>query len=201
MVITVESARRRSKLQNMTEKKRSSHQHRTSHVCSSCSFWSQLKAINIADRGQYTILERQSTMKICEKMTARACSIFAGFALSVYWCVFSMNTKTHWPYHCLVHTQLSGTSSSNGSNDDGSTADGTATSDEDFTDYLSTESEAELQREAEARAELQRKAEARAALLAQNEAEELEFKTARWQLAHVELHPPKSWDPKIIRYN
>jgi hypothetical protein len=90
---------------------------------------------------------------------------------------------------------LSGTSSSNGSNDDGSTADGTATSDEDFTDYLSTESEAE------ARAELQRKAEARAALLAQNEAEELEFKTARWQLAHVELHPPKSWDPKIIRYN
>lgn len=83
---------------------------------------------------------------------------------------------------------MSGTSSSNGSNDDGSTADGTAASDEDFTDYLSTESEAELQREAEVRA----------AVLAQNRAEELEFKAARQQLAHVDLRPPKSWNPKMI---
>lgn len=58
------------------------------------------------------------------------------------------------------------------------------TSDGGFTDYLSDESEAELQRQAEARA----------AVLAQNAAEELEFKAARQQLAHVDLRPPKSWN-------
>lgn len=59
------------------------------------------------------------------------------------------------------------------------------TSDGGFTDYLSDESEAELQRQAEARA----------AFLALNQAEELEFKMARQQLAHVGLRPPKSWNP------
>lgn len=57
------------------------------------------------------------------------------------------------------------------------------TSDGGFTDYLSDESEAELQRQAEAKA----------ALVAQNQAEEMEFKLARQRLANVDLHPPKSW--------
>jgi Tfp pilus assembly protein PilE len=57
-------------------------------------------------------------------------------------------------------------------------------SDGGFTDYLSDESEAELQRQAEAKA----------ALVAQNQAEEQEFKAARQQLAAVGLRPPKSWD-------
>lgn len=63
-------------------------------------------------------------------------------------------------------------------------SDSTVTSDGGFTDYLSDESEAELQRQAEARA----------ALVAQNQAEELEFKAARLQLTHVDLRPPRSWD-------
>ncbi|KAK0486937.1 hypothetical protein EDD18DRAFT_1192473 [Armillaria luteobubalina] len=73
---------------------------------------------------------------------------------------------------------------SNGSGSSGSLSDSTVTSDGGFTDYLSDESEAELQRQAEARA----------ALVAQNQAEELEFKAARLQLTHVDLRPPKSWD-------
>jgi hypothetical protein len=52
-----------------------------------------------------------------------------------------------------------------------------------FTDYLTDVSEAELQRQAEAKA----------ALVAQNEAEELEFRAARQALRNVELRPPKSW--------
>ncbi|KAF8913800.1 hypothetical protein CPB84DRAFT_1757575 [Gymnopilus junonius] len=77
-------------------------------------------------------------------------------------------------------------SSSSGSSDGvGSISDSTVTSDGGFTDYLSDESEAELQRQAEARA----------AFLALNQAEELEFKMARQQLAHVGLRPPKSWNP------
>jgi hypothetical protein len=80
---------------------------------------------------------------------------------------------------------LSVVSSSSGSSEGlGSATDGTVTSDGGFTDYLSDESEAELQRQAEARA----------ALLAQNQAEEQEFKAARQQLAHVDLRPPKSWN-------
>lgn len=80
-------------------------------------------------------------------------------------------------------------SSSGGSSSDGlgSMSDSTVTSDGGFTDYLSDESEAELQRQAEARA----------ALLAQNQAEELEFKAVRQQLAHIDLRPPKSWNPSI----
>jgi len=76
-------------------------------------------------------------------------------------------------------------STSSGSSDGlSSLSDSTITS-EGFTDYLSDESEAELQRQAEAKA----------ALLAQQTAEELEFKMARQQLASVDLRPPKSWNP------
>ena len=77
-------------------------------------------------------------------------------------------------------------SSSSGSSDSRSSlSDNTITSDGGFTDYLSDESEAELQRQAEEKA----------ALFAQMQAEELEFKMARQQLAHVGLRPPKSWNP------
>ena len=61
-------------------------------------------------------------------------------------------------------------------------SDTTITS-EGFTDYLSDESEEELQKQAEARA----------AVYAQNQMEELEFKMARQQLARVGLEPPKTW--------
>ncbi|KAF9006486.1 hypothetical protein BDQ17DRAFT_1351826 [Cyathus striatus] len=84
---------------------------------------------------------------------------------------------------------LSSASSSSGSSDGlGSLSDSTVTSDGGFTDYLSDESEAELQRQAEAKA----------ALLAQNQAEEMEFKAARQQLAHIDLRPPKTWNPTNI---
>ncbi|KAF8897431.1 hypothetical protein BD779DRAFT_375885 [Infundibulicybe gibba] len=83
---------------------------------------------------------------------------------------------------------ISSASSSSGSDGRGSMTDSTVTSDGGFTDYLSDESEAELQRQAEARA----------ALVAQNQAEEMEFKAARQQLAHVDLRPPKSWNPTNI---
>lgn len=79
---------------------------------------------------------------------------------------------------------LSSASSSSGSSDGTeSLSDCTVVSDGAFTDYLSDESEAELQRQAEARA----------ALLAQTQMEEMEFKAARLQLAHVDLRPPKTW--------
>ncbi|KAG9317582.1 hypothetical protein JVU11DRAFT_1790 [Chiua virens] len=77
----------------------------------------------------------------------------------------------------------SGSSSDSGSSR-GSMSDATVISDGAFTDYLSDESDAELQRQAEAKA----------ALVAQNQAEELEFKAARQQLAGVGLRPPKAWD-------
>lgn len=81
---------------------------------------------------------------------------------------------------------LSSASSSSGSSDGiGSLSDSTVTSDGGFTDYLSDESEAELQRQAEAKA----------AVLAMNHAEEAEFKAAREKLANVGLRPPKSWNP------
>ncbi|KAG2369922.1 hypothetical protein BDR07DRAFT_1259196, partial [Suillus spraguei] len=78
---------------------------------------------------------------------------------------------------------MAGNSSDSGSSQ-GSVSDATVISDGGFTDYLSDESEAELQRQAEAKA----------ALVAQNQAEEQEFKAARQQLAGVGLRPPKSWD-------
>lgn len=76
-----------------------------------------------------------------------------------------------------AHSDSSDSSSQSGG------SDGTITSDGGFTDYLSDESEAELQKQAEAKA----------ALLAQTHAEEREFKAARQQLANVDLRPPKSW--------
>ncbi|KAK2466132.1 hypothetical protein APHAL10511_001774 [Amanita phalloides] len=81
--------------------------------------------------------------------------------------------------------ELSSASSGSGSSDGTeSLSDSTVVSDGAFTDYLSDESEAELQRQAEARA----------ALLAQTQMEEMEFKAARLQLAHVDLRPPKTWN-------
>lgn len=76
-----------------------------------------------------------------------------------------------------AHSDSSDSSSQSGS------SDGTITSDGAFTDYLSDESEAELQKQAEAKA----------ALFAHTHAEEQEFKAARQQLAGVDLRPPKSW--------
>ena len=72
--------------------------------------------------------------------------------------------------------------SSSGGSSDGMLSDSTITS-EGFTDYLSDESEVELQRQAEARA----------AVVAQSQMEELEFKMARQELARIGLEPPKSW--------
>ncbi|PCH41276.1 hypothetical protein WOLCODRAFT_137289 [Wolfiporia cocos MD-104 SS10] len=74
--------------------------------------------------------------------------------------------------------------SSASSSSSGSNSETTVISDGGFTDYLSDESEAELQRQAEAKA----------AILAQNQLEEQEFKAARQQLASVDLRPPKSWN-------
>ncbi|KZT20811.1 hypothetical protein NEOLEDRAFT_1140355 [Neolentinus lepideus HHB14362 ss-1] len=78
----------------------------------------------------------------------------------------------------------SASSESGGSASSGSLSESTVTS-EGFTDYLSDESEAEIQRQAEIKA----------AQIAQNHMEELEFKAARLQLANVDLRPPKSWNP------
>ncbi|KAJ3488747.1 hypothetical protein NLI96_g2636 [Meripilus lineatus] len=58
-----------------------------------------------------------------------------------------------------------------------------------FTDYLSDESEAELQRQAEIKA----------ALIAHNFMEEEEFKAARRKLANVDLRPPQSWTGAVGR--
>ncbi|KAH8106108.1 hypothetical protein BXZ70DRAFT_416629 [Cristinia sonorae] len=73
--------------------------------------------------------------------------------------------------------------SSASSDSSGSASETTVISDGGFTDYLSDESEAELQRQAEIKA----------AQIAQNQMEEQEFKAARQQLAHIDLRPPKSW--------
>ncbi|CCM04828.1 uncharacterized protein FIBRA_07021 [Fibroporia radiculosa] len=74
--------------------------------------------------------------------------------------------------------------SSASSSSSGSNSETTVISDGGFTDYLSDESEAELQRQAEVKA----------ALLAQNHLEEQEFRAARQQLASIDLRPPKSWN-------
>lgn len=84
-----------------------------------------------------------------------------------------------------ISSAISSSSSGSGGSSRGSMTDSTVTSDGGFTDYLSDESEAELQRQAEVKA----------AIVAQNQAEENEFKAARQQLAHVDLRPPKSWNP------
>ncbi|KLO19822.1 hypothetical protein SCHPADRAFT_898395 [Schizopora paradoxa] len=75
---------------------------------------------------------------------------------------------------------MSQTGSSDGSSSRGDTS--TITS-EGFTDYLSDESEAELQRMAEQRA----------VIAEQHRMEEEEFKAARQQLAPIGLQPPQVW--------
>jgi hypothetical protein len=86
-------------------------------------------------------------------------------------------------------TELSIASPSSASSSSGSSASSDITVDGGFTDYLSDESEAELQRQAEIRA----------ALVAQSKTEEQEFKAARQQLATVDLRPPKSWNQGMAR--
>ena len=100
------------------------------------------------------------------------------------------NTADQAPSFIIPRTSkneddCSASSSSGSSGGRSSLSDNTVTSDGGFTDYLSDESEAELQRQAEEKA----------ALFAQMQAEELEFKMARQQLAHIGLRPPKSWNP------
>ena len=85
--------------------------------------------------------------------------------------------------------ELSIASPSSASSSSGSSASSDITVDGGFTDYLSDESEAELQRQAEIRA----------AMLAQTKTEEQEFRAARQQLATVDLRPPKSWNPNMAR--
>ena len=85
--------------------------------------------------------------------------------------------------------ELSIASPSSASSSSGSSASSDITVDGGFTDYLSDESEAELQRQAEIRA----------ALIAQSKMEEQEFRAARQQLATVDLRPPKSWNPNMAR--
>lgn len=77
--------------------------------------------------------------------------------------------------------------SSSASSDSGDGSETTVISDGGFTDYLSDESEAELQRQAEIRA----------AIIAQTQVEEQEFRAARQQLANVDLRPPKSWTSNV----
>ncbi|KAK7695495.1 hypothetical protein QCA50_000131 [Cerrena zonata] len=88
--------------------------------------------------------------------------------------------------HQMAAVSLSSASSAS-SDSSGSNSESTVISDGGFTDYLSDESEAELQRQAEIKA----------AQLAQNHMEELEFRAARQQLAGVGLQPPKSWASSI----
>jgi len=85
--------------------------------------------------------------------------------------------------------ELSIASPSSAGSSSGSSASSDITVDGGFTDYLSDESEAELQRQAEVRA----------ALIAQSKTEEQEFRAARQQLATVDLRPPKSWNPNMAR--
>ncbi len=79
--------------------------------------------------------------------------------------------------------------SSASSDSSGRASETTVVSDGGFTDYLSDESEAELQRQAEIKA----------ALVAQNFMEEEEFKAARRKLANVDLRPPQSWTGAVNR--
>lgn len=81
-------------------------------------------------------------------------------------------------------------SSASSDSSGGSNSETTVISDGGFTDYLSDESEQELQRQAEVRAEL----------LTQNHFEELEFKKARQQLVQVDLRPPQVVDWLWLRF-
>ncbi|KAI0254904.1 hypothetical protein BJV78DRAFT_885105 [Lactifluus subvellereus] len=98
-------------------------------------------------------------------------------SLDIDFSILSISSSASSKSPISAHSDSSDSSSQSGS------SDGTITSDGAFTDYLSDESEAELQKQAEAKA----------ALLAQNHAEEQEFRAARQQLASVDLRPPKSW--------
>ncbi|KAH9973102.1 hypothetical protein BGW80DRAFT_1311472 [Lactifluus volemus] len=97
--------------------------------------------------------------------------------LDIDFSILSISTNASSRSPISAHSDSSDSSSQSGG------SDGTITSDGAFTDYLSDESDVELQKQAEARA----------ALLAQTHAEEQEFKAARQQLASVDLRPPKSW--------
>lgn len=77
--------------------------------------------------------------------------------------------------------------SSTSSSDSGDGSETTVISDGGFTDYLSDESEAELQKQAESKA----------AIVAQTLVEEQEFRAARQQLANIDLRPPKSWTSNV----
>jgi hypothetical protein len=52
----------------------------------------------------------------------------------------------------------------------------------------------------ESEVDLQKQAEIKAALLAQNSAEEQEFRAMRQQLGSLDLRPPKSWGPGMARF-
>ncbi|KAF7790914.1 hypothetical protein EIP86_001872 [Pleurotus ostreatoroseus] len=93
-----------------------------------------------------------------------------------------------------LESALGGLSISSGSSasssDSGGSTETTVISDGGFTDYLSDESDAELQRQAEIKAVLLEKME-------QSYVEEQEFKAARQQLANIDLRPPKSWTSNV----
>ena len=95
----------------------------------------------------------------------------------------SENTGLEKGLKALNISSASSDSSSDSSSRSSSNDTSTVTSDGGFTDYLSDESEAELQRQAELRA----------ALLEQSRQEEQEFRAARRQLASVDLRPPQAW--------
>ncbi|KAI9467216.1 hypothetical protein BJY52DRAFT_54065 [Lactarius psammicola] len=114
-------------------------------------------------------LERRETISAGRPNTKKS-------SLDIDFSVLSISTGSS-KSPISAHSDSSDSSSQSGS------SDGTITSDGAFTDYLSDESDVELQKQAEARA----------ALLAQTHAEEQEFRAARQQLAHVDLRPPKSW--------
>jgi hypothetical protein len=90
--------------------------------------------------------------------------------------------KTAVPAAKSLNSASSNSSTSSG----GSLSDNTITS-EGFTDYLSDESDAEIQRQAERQA----------ALVAQNHAEEAEFDLARKRLQKVNLRPPATWNSTV----
>ena len=98
-------------------------------------------------------------------------------SLDIDFSILSISSSASSKSPISAHSDSSDSSSQSGG------SDGTITSDGAFTDYLSDESDVELQKQAEARA----------ALLAQTHAEEQEFRAARQQLANVDLRPPKSW--------
>jgi len=77
----------------------------------------------------------------------------------------------------------SGNMSQTGGSDGSSSRGASTITSEGFTDYLSDESEAELQRQAEQRA----------VVAEQHRMEEEEFKAARQQLAPIGLQPPQAW--------